>query len=129
MYEFYCTINSVYDGDTVTATIQLGFDVALKMPLRLLGIDCPELKTGEFKAQGKAAKEWLIAKVKDQKLVIRTHKCHGNGAKDKYGRILAEMFVVGEAVSINQQLIDAGHAIAYDGGTNDPTAFGTMHRN
>jgi micrococcal nuclease len=126
MYEFYCTIDSVYDGDTVTATIQLGFDVALKQPLRLLGIDCPELKTGDFKAQGKAAKEWLIAKVKDQKLVIRTHKCHGNGAKDKYGRILAELYVVGEVVSINQQMIDAEHAIAYDGGKKDPTQFAKL---
>ena len=40
-------------------------------------------------------------------------KSHGLG---KYGRLLGEIFIKGEDKSLNQLLIDNGHAYEYDGG-------------
>ena len=38
---------------------------------------------------------------------------HGTG---KYGRVLGELFVKGHESSVNQLLIENGHAYEYDGG-------------
>ena len=37
--------------------------------------------------------------------------------KGKYGRVLAEIFIDGEEKSLNQLLIENGHAYVYEGGT------------
>ena len=45
MYEYKCTIDRVVDGDTVDATLDLGFSVLYKSRVRLFGIDTPESRT------------------------------------------------------------------------------------
>ena len=48
MFEYRAHIIKVYDGDTVTADIDLGFNVILKkQKLRLIGIDAPEIRGAE----------------------------------------------------------------------------------
>ena len=42
-----------------------------------------------------------------------TLKSYGTG---KYGRVLGEIFIKGEDVSLNQLLKENGHAYEYDGG-------------
>lgn len=60
MYEYLAKIVSVYDGDTCTALVDLGFRVAIEMPLRLLGINAPEMSE---KPAGKDARDHLRAMI------------------------------------------------------------------
>lgn len=111
MYEYRARVAYVHDADTVRLDVDLGFGVWLhRVPFRLAGIDAPELGTPE----GRAARDWLRGMLPTfTELIAITQKDKG----DKYGRYLADLyFAPGAVLSINQQLIDAGHARPYDGG-------------
>ena len=115
MYEYKATIRRVVDGDTVDVTLDLGFNIMYNSRIRLLGIDTPESRTRELeeKKRGLAAKD----RVKEvcpvgSSVILKTTK-DGRG---KFGRILGEIFVSGVVQSINQLLVEEGHAVEYDGG-------------
>ena len=115
MYEYRATIRRVVDGDTVDVTLDLGFNILYNSRIRLLGIDTPESRTRDLeeKARGLAAKD----RVKElcpvgSSVILKTTK-DGRG---KFGRILGEIFVSGVVQSINQLLVEEGHAVEYDGG-------------
>lgn len=101
---------SIHDGDTLHVHAPVGeaggvYDVTC----RLAGIDSPELKDQE---RGHKAKHML------EELVAETG---GNlfckfGPKDKYGRITATLFGDMSKPSLNQRMIDTGHAVEYHGG-------------
>jgi len=56
LYHYKAHITKVYDGDTVTADIHLGFNMVMrKQKLRLLGIDTPEIRGEE------RLKVWYLA--------------------------------------------------------------------
>jgi micrococcal nuclease len=113
------SVGRVVDGDTIDADIDLGFDISLTKRIRLAGIDTPESRTRDLaeKALGLDAKEWLKHKLKDAKdIIIRTQL---PDSTEKYGRIIGKLYVNGEDVSLNQQMIDEGYALEYDGGTKD----------
>ena len=115
MFEYNAVLDRVVDGDTVDATIDLGFDTWKKTRIRFYGINAPESRTRDLeeKKKGLAAKERLIEilKANDNKFVL---KSHGVG---KYGRCLGELYVgtLGE-ISVQQTLINEGHGVAYFGG-------------
>ena len=115
MFEYNAVLDRVIDGDTVDATIDLGFDTWKKTRIRFYGINTPESRTRdlEVKKRGLAAKDRLIEilKANDNKFVL---KSHGVG---KYGRCLGELFVetLGET-SVQETLINEGHGVAYFGG-------------
>lgn len=50
-YTYQAKIISVYDGDTCTAVIDLGFRISFEIKLRLAGINTPELR-GEERDKG-----------------------------------------------------------------------------
>jgi len=115
MYEYRATIRRVVDGDTVDVTLDLGFNILYNSRIRLLGIDTPESRTRDLeeKARGLAAKD----RVKElcpvgSSVTLKTTK-DGRG---KFGRILGEIFVSGIVQSINQLLVEEGHAVEYFGG-------------
>ena len=108
-FTYSAFIIDVYDGDTVTADVDLGFGVCLKkQSFRLLGINTPELK-GSSKNQANIAKERLIQLVNKKNIIIKTHKDN----KEKYGRWLAELFLPNTTKSVNEQLIEEGLAVRY----------------
>jgi|TARA_R100000455_G_C6140176_1_gene33696 micrococcal nuclease len=115
MFEYNAVLDRVIDGDTVDATIDLGFDTWKKTRIRFYGINTPESRTRDLeeKKRGLAAKDRLIEILKsnDNKFVL---KSHGVG---KYGRCLGELYVetLGET-SVQQTLINEGHGVAYFGG-------------
>ena len=115
MFEYNAVLDRVVDGDTVDATIDLGFDTWKKTRIRFYGINAPESRTRDLeeKKRGLAAKDRLIEilKANDNKFVL---KSHGVG---KYGRCLGELFVesLGET-SVQETLISEGHGVAYFGG-------------
>jgi len=107
MYEYRATITKVYDGDTITADIDLGFGIILKkQKIRLLGINTPEVR-GPERADGILSRNALRQRILDKQVIIRTSK----DKKGKYGRWLGEVYVEDE--NINQWLITEGYAIKY----------------
>ena len=121
-YNFRVTkINRVVDGDTIDATIDLGFDLYKKERVRVAGVDTPEKRTRdkEEKELGLDATAWLKEKLDgalrgDDELIIRTELVGGVG---KYGRLLGWLYVGDDDLSLNELMITEGYAWAYDGGT------------
>jgi micrococcal nuclease len=104
----------VYDGDTVTLVFQFGARM-WKDKCRLRGIDTPEIRTrdADEKVRGLEARDWLRAKLLNQKVWV---EC---GKWDKYGRLLGTIYLTSDfQQSVNQELINHGFAVPYFGGYN-----------
>jgi micrococcal nuclease len=118
MYEYRVKkVTGVVDGDTIDVDIDLGFNVSFSQRVRLAGIDTPESRTTDKaeKALGLEAKEYLKSKLKDAKeVVIKTEK---PDSSEKYGRILGWLYVDGNTISVNDQMIEDGYAWGYLGDT------------
>jgi micrococcal nuclease len=108
------SIYSVYDGDTFRANIDNWPDIIGKaVSVRVHGADTPELRGAECpeeKALGLKAKEFT-----KQMVMNGTRIELKNIKRDKYFRLLAEVWVDGK--SLTTELIANGLAYAYDGGT------------
>ena len=104
---------SVYDGDTFYVDIpSCNIDVFCKhIPVRVKGVDCPEMKGGtiETKARAKQAKEYSERFLKSGKILLY------NCGRDKYFRLLCDVNV--NKRNLAQELIKNGYGIPYDGGT------------
>ena len=112
---YSCKLVRVVDGDTADAMIDLGFNTWVKKRIRFMGVDAWESRTRnlEEKKKGLAAKAYvkdLLENSDEGKFSIISH---GTG---KYGRVLGELFVKGETKSLNDLLIENGHAYEYEGG-------------
>lgn len=116
MFTYRATILRWVDGDTVDVDIDLGFGVWLrKQRVRLFGINTPESRTRDLeeKERGLAAKEFAKSCAPiGASVTIQTTKGKETG---KYGRILGTI-MVNEDQSVNQMLIENGHAVEYFGG-------------
>jgi len=114
MYEYKAQIDRVVDGDTVDASIDLGFDIWYKARVRLAGIDAWESRTRDpaEKKKGLAAKARLQELVDGKGVILKTSK----DSKGKFGRVLADLILPEDKTNINQLLIDEGHAYEYWGG-------------
>lgn len=107
--EFEVEVLGVTDGDTLNVravfVLPFGMIVTLTHPMRLSGLNCPELTT----AAGKLAKEfttqWFTLNPAPYTVRIK-----GKG-RDKYGRILGLLRAVNNKV-LNEDLLAAQHAIA-----------------
>ena len=109
----------VVDGDTIDASIDLGFDISLEKRIRLAGIDTPESRTTNVKekSMGLESKEWIKKTLEGAKdILIKTEL---PDSTEKYGRIIGHLFINGQETSLNNQMITDGYALAYDGGTKD----------
>lgn len=111
-YRYRATVTSVYDGDTLTADIDLGFGVRMKgVALRLRGLDAPELRRPTLE-DGRAARDWLRSLVLGKTVVIETHRT------GSYHRWLADLWALredGSPVYVNAALVAAGHAVPWAG--------------
>ena len=124
MYEYKAIVERVVDGDTIDVIIDLGFKTWKKVRVRMEGINTPESRTRDLeeKKRGLAAKDRLI-----EILELNNNECvlqvSGVG---KFGRAIASVYVdtlspASEkssmtTINVNKQLIEEGHAVAYDGG-------------
>ncbi len=112
MYEYKIKeIKKIYDGDTITVVIDLGFGVTKLEKLRLAFIDAPEIR-GDEREQGLVSRDWLrnelyTAVEKGTDIIIKTFR----DRKGKYGRYIAEIFIDG--ISINQKMIQEDLAEVY----------------
>ena len=113
------SVLKVVDGDTIDASIDLGFDISLSKRIRLAGIDAPESRTTNLKekALGLESKEWLKKALEGAKdIIIKTEK---PDSTEKYGRIIGHLFINDQETSLNNQMIDEGYALEYEGGKKD----------
>ena len=110
-YVYKAIVLSVHDGDTMTLSLNLGFEVQFKLVVRLAGIDTPELK-GKTKPAAVRSRDRLKELVAGGAVTVRTFK----DSQEKYGRYLAEVYVPGVERSVNQILVDEGLAVPYSGG-------------
>lgn len=108
---------SVYDGDTLKVNLNCSEPVFCKaLPVRVKGIDTPELKTNNAceRAKAQQAKAYATTFLKG-KLELR------NCSRDKYFRLLCDVYSNGE--SLANALIQRGLAYPYDGGTKRKINF------
>lgn len=111
MYQYNAHIVSVYDGDTCTALVDLGFTVSVEVKFRLYGINTPELKGGTTtsKAKGIEARNRLRELIEGKEVTLKSIK-----GSDAFGRWLAVIDdPEGGGITINQRMISEGHAVAY----------------
>ena len=118
MFEYYVKkVTKVVDGDTIDVDIDLGFDISFSSRVRMAGIDTPESRTRDLaeKALGLEAKAYLKHEIEAAKsIVIKTEKINSS---EKYGRILGWVYLDGSDQSINEKMIQVGHAWVYLGDT------------
>ena len=133
--EYEAQLIKVLDGDTIDCYIDLGFDLKIKKRIRYMGIDTWESRTRDLDEK----KKGLAAKARNKELLEAGNfklKSFGTG---KFGRVLGEIFVSPEYVgdhineciartdsgidlssdgwvSVNDVLIEEGHAYDYHGG-------------
>ena len=133
--EYQCELIKVVDGDTIDCFIDLGFNLKTKKRVRYMGIDTWESRTKDLEEKAKG----LLAKARNKALLeqgVFKLKSFGTG---KFGRVLGEIFVDHEVVgdhinefilspdstidldhdgwvSVNDILIEEGHAYEYFGG-------------
>jgi micrococcal nuclease len=103
-------ITKIYDGDTITAVIDLGMWITVTESIRLMGINAPEVR-GEERPDGLKSKAWLIetleGAINDGKSIyVKTVL----DKKGKYGRLLGYLYIEGQDISVNEQLVKAGFA-------------------
>jgi micrococcal nuclease len=118
LYHYKATVLHVVDGDTVDLMVSLGFEMTYKARFRLVGINTPESYGPDACDAGRAAKQFLMDTLKEgSTVVVKTSK----DKKEKYGRFLAEVFMVDAKgvtlpTTVNSLMIEKGHAKAYAGG-------------
>jgi micrococcal nuclease len=107
MYEYRALVTKVYDGDTITVDIDLGFGVCLKgQKIRLADINTPEIR-GSEREEGLKTRDALRDKILNKWITIKTCK----DKKGKYGRWLGEIWI--DDVCMNEWLITEGYAILF----------------
>ena len=111
-YVYKARVVSVYDADTVTLDIDLGFNVRTTQKIRLYGINTWEIR-GPEKPKGIIARNWLREQILGAPVFLRTHK----DKQGKYGRYLGTLYKRGhngDWVDLNHRLIELGHGVTYN---------------
>jgi len=103
VYTYRAKIISVYDGDTVTALVDLGFGITNKIKIRLKGINTPELRGAE-RPRGLVSRDFLREKILDKDIIVETFR----DKKGKYGRYIGTLWLDEE--NVNELLVEQGYA-------------------
>jgi len=104
LYHYRGFVTKVYDGDTITVDIDVGFHITMKKEkVRLYRINTPEVR-GEERTQGIISRDWLRERILNKEIMLETFK----DKKGKYGRWLADVWIDGECV--NDELVNKGLA-------------------
>jgi micrococcal nuclease len=102
IYENVEVLN-VYDADTITVKVFLGFNIDFTMKVRLYGINAPELR-GEERVNGLIARDYLRDRILGKKIKIETLQ----DKQGKFGRYLAVVWL--NQKNINNELVDKKYA-------------------
>jgi micrococcal nuclease len=105
-YRYRAHVEKIYDGDTITVRVDLGFHTHTIQRLRLARIDAWEVR-GEERPAGLIARDWLRTQILGKDIEVETSKT------GKYGRYIAEVFTV-DGGCLNDALVANGHAKYHD---------------
>jgi len=111
LYWYKAYVDYVYDGDTCTLEIDLGYDFHRKKhKVRLYGIDTPELR-GEERPQGLIARDYLREMIVGKEILLESIR----DKTGKYGRYLGRIWFErdGEWLCANDLLVKDGYATVY----------------
>ncbi len=119
MYEYRAKVTRVYDGDTITCDIDVGFNMVIqKKRLRLREVDTPEIRTRDLEEKKKAyeARDFVREKIAEVKgtIFIKTHK------RGKYGRYITDIWLSEEdaeegkwETTLNNTLLENNLAVRF----------------
>jgi micrococcal nuclease len=101
-------VTRVIDGDTIEVKINENVE-----KIRLIGIDTPETVSPNVGVEcfGHEASNKAKADLVNKSVILVSDDSQGD--KDKYGRLLRYIYLEGQAVSYNEQLILGGFAEEY----------------
>jgi len=103
-FTYNAFVSRVYDGDTITCDIDLGFGIWKRNEtIRLKSINAPEVR-GKEREAGLKSRDYLREKILNQWVVLKTDR----DRTGKYGRFIATVYLYGD--SVNDDLIASGHA-------------------
>ena len=109
LYQYKAFVTKVYDGDTITVEIDLGFKTSVKgEKIRLSRINTPEVR-GESREEGLKSRDYLRTLILNKEILLETIK----DKKGKYGRYIGEIFYKqenGEWLNVNNHLVIKGLA-------------------
>ena len=107
LYTYKAKCTSVYDGDSITLDIDLGFNHwMLNQKIRLLGIDTPEIR-GPERPEGLESAARLRGLIEGNDVIMVSHR----DRTGKYGRWLATIDL--DDVNSNKLLLEEGWANIY----------------
>ena len=96
--ELVCTVKSVYDGDTLSATCPAG-----EVKVRVFGIDAPEMKQEPWGDRSREAFRGLLPRFGSITLRVTD--------QDRYGRTVAQVLV--DSQDLGLEMVRRGQAIVY----------------
>jgi micrococcal nuclease len=105
-YRYRAHVEKIYDGDTITVRVDLGFHTHTIQRLRLARIDAWEVR-GEERPAGLIARDWLRTQILGKDIEVETSKT------GKYGRYIAEVFTV-DGGCLNDMIVSNGHGRYHD---------------
>ncbi|KAB2936532.1 MAG: thermonuclease family protein [Candidatus Contendobacter sp.] len=103
--ELVCTVKSVYDGDTLTASCPAG-----EVKVRVFGIDAPEMKQEPWGDRSREAFRGLLPRRDPVRLRVID--------QDRYGRVVAQVFA-GER-DTGLEMVRQGRAVMYEQYNDSP---------
>lgn len=106
LYFYKAKVIDIYDGDSITILVDLGFSITVKKKVRLYGIDTPELR-GTEREDGLKALNYLKSLVLNKDVIVQTYK----DKTGKYGRLLATIYL--DEININEKLVNENYAMPY----------------
>jgi len=97
-YVYSAVCLRVIDGDTIEAEIDYGFKQKGIWKIRLLRIDCPEIR----EKGGEEARNYVFKKIEGKEIIVKSQK------PDSFGRYLGEIYYYQDKIQINlnQELLD-----------------------
>jgi len=107
-YRYRAHVLKIYDGDTITVRVDLGFHTHTIQRLRLARIDAWEVR-GEERPAGLIARDWLRTQILGRDVEVQTNK----DATGKWGRYIAEVFTL-DGANLNDALVANSHAKYHD---------------
>ena len=116
-YQYKAFCESVYDGDTATFMVDLGFKTMRREKMRFYGIDTPEIRTKNKKEKkyGLGVRDFVRDAIELKDVLIETTK------QGKFGRYPAKIYykplaIEDKWICLNNELLKLGYAKEYYGG-------------
>ena len=110
MYTYQCNTIRVIDGNTVDATIDLGFNVTIRQRIKLYGVNVKDIRSSDDEVRQQA----VASKQKLTELLGTEFVCETIvNKRGKAGRVMGKLSTTkthGTSIDVNQQLIELGFA-------------------